>query len=306
MDKTLAAILRCEGHTIPSNPGKFFFIYPFTTENITGYINHFDLKNKSLLTVGSSSDQAINAILNDCTNITLIDINPFIKEYFYLKKVAIEELSYNEFLEFFCYIDYPVTFKENKKAFQKDIYLKLVKRLRLEDYESYLFWDELFQTYSGERIRRKLFSTDESKVRVLKEQTEYLSNEEKYLLLKSKIKNTYPQFIIGDITKLNLNDTYDNIFLSNIADYIGIEKTKELFNKLLSNLNINGKILISYLFDTKKDTPYQPQWHEVYNIEKFLKKLPEDIEFINFLGTGGILHSNSKIQDAIITYQKKR
>ena len=38
-------------------------IYPFTTENINGYINNFNLYDSSLLTVGSSGAQVINAIL---------------------------------------------------------------------------------------------------------------------------------------------------------------------------------------------------------------------------------------------------
>ena len=40
---------------------RFKLIYKFTTENISGYIKEFDFKNKSLLTVGSSGDQVINA-----------------------------------------------------------------------------------------------------------------------------------------------------------------------------------------------------------------------------------------------------
>lgn len=51
--------------------GNFINIYPFTTENIAGYINEFELKDKSLLTVGSSGDQVINAALYDCQDITL-------------------------------------------------------------------------------------------------------------------------------------------------------------------------------------------------------------------------------------------
>ena len=41
----------------------FFCLYPFTTENINGYLPYFELKGKSLLTVGSSCDQAINACI---------------------------------------------------------------------------------------------------------------------------------------------------------------------------------------------------------------------------------------------------
>ena len=41
---------------------RFYSIYPFTTENISGYIDCFDLDKHNLLTVGSSTDQVLNAI----------------------------------------------------------------------------------------------------------------------------------------------------------------------------------------------------------------------------------------------------
>ena len=68
---------------------KFTNIYPFTTEYINAYIDMFDLKDKTLLTVGSSGDQIFNAALNGCKDITMIDICPFVKEYYYLKLSAI-------------------------------------------------------------------------------------------------------------------------------------------------------------------------------------------------------------------------
>ena len=45
--------------------GKEIFqeVYPFTTEVISGYFNELDFKDKSVMTLGSSSDQAFNALL---------------------------------------------------------------------------------------------------------------------------------------------------------------------------------------------------------------------------------------------------
>ncbi len=76
-------------------------LYTFTTENINGYIENFDLKNKSLLTVGSSGDQILNAFFYGARDITLYDINEYAKFYVYLKVAAILSLSYVEFQEFF-------------------------------------------------------------------------------------------------------------------------------------------------------------------------------------------------------------
>lgn len=57
------------------NINSFQKIYPFTTENIAGYITQLDIKNKSVLTVGSSSDQVFNCLLLEAKEVTLFDIN---------------------------------------------------------------------------------------------------------------------------------------------------------------------------------------------------------------------------------------
>lgn len=44
----LEAILRCNGHYIDKSRNGFSRLYPFTTENIFGYIKNFNLENSSL------------------------------------------------------------------------------------------------------------------------------------------------------------------------------------------------------------------------------------------------------------------
>lgn len=101
----------------------FSRIYTFTTENISGYIDYFDFNNKSLLTVGSSGDQILNAFYSGARDITLFDINEYAKYYVYLKISAILSLSYEEFkLFFFKYVGNP--FKQNKYMFSKEIFEK--------------------------------------------------------------------------------------------------------------------------------------------------------------------------------------
>ena len=58
----------------------FESVYPFTTENISGYYPSLDLKDKDVLSVGSSGDQAFNAILCGAGKVTLMDISPHIYE----------------------------------------------------------------------------------------------------------------------------------------------------------------------------------------------------------------------------------
>ncbi|MBQ2947284.1 MAG: DUF3419 family protein [Bacilli bacterium] len=298
-------VMNC--HDVAEDSGRFFWIYPFTTENISGYIDLFDLKYKSLLTVGSSGDQAINAILKDCKDITVLDVNPFTKYYFDLKKAALLTLNYEEFCRFFCYIDYPKVFKYNDDAFNYDSYKKLKSLLNEIDDESYLFWDTLFDVCKEHIVRKKLFANDEERVSVIKGMNIYLKDESNFNETKIKIKSISPKFIKGDIFKLKLEKTYDNIWLSNIGCYYSLEDTRKLVEKLDNNLNINGKMLMCYLYQTKSDTKYMEGWDPIYNLDETFKVLGNFITFFEtFLGVQGLKFEEEKMKDSTLIYQKKK
>ena len=301
----LEAIERCKDFYIDKQRNGFSKIYPFITENTNGYIKHFDLENKSLLTVGSSSDQAINARLHNTKDITIIDICPFTKFYFYLKVAAILTLNYNEFLEFFCYKDFPKFCNDNKNAFNKNKFNTLKPILRNLDYESYLFWDELFTLYPNETIRRKLFSHDEYRLNILKKINLYLKDEETYNKTKKEILKSLPTFIIGDIKRINLTKNYDNIWLSNIGKYLKLEEFKPLIDKMYKHLNPDGKLLICYLYEIYINTKYQENWEEIYNLDKVFKTFQNyNIEAINITGIRDILFERNNSNDMILLCKK--
>lgn len=116
----------------------FYTLYPFTTENIDGYIDLFDLKDKSLLTLGSSSDQAINAGLLGCKNITIFDICPSTKFYYYLKLASLSSLEWEMFLRFLCKTNYRKNTSSNPNLYKKHIFDKVKETLKSLDYESYV------------------------------------------------------------------------------------------------------------------------------------------------------------------------
>ena len=304
----LEAIQKCEGHYINNN--KFFTIYPYTTENINGYINNFDLNNKSLLTVGSSCDQIINASLFGCKNITIVDICPFTKFYFYLKVAAIIVLNYNEFLTFFSYKNFTKLNEDNEFIFNLNTFQKLNSTLRLLDYESYLFWEELFSNYPGKTIRRRLFQHDEDTLKILKNTNLYISNEEWFNRTKKYITKIKTKFIISDIKDIELNNYFDNIWLSNIGKYISLEELKYTVHKMYSFLNENGRMLICYLYETNIDTKYKDEWEEIYDLNKVFKTFEEyNLNLINFNGIKNFMFNsvNSHTQnDAILLCKKKR
>ena len=241
-------------------------VYPFTTENISGYINNFDLENKSLFTVGSSGDQAINASLHNCKDITLYDINPYLKYYYYLKVAALINLTRSEFFEFLRYKDY-LNNGYNKNVFNLELYNKIKDTLRLLDYESFLYYDELFNTFDGVTIRKALFIIDdEDSSKVLMHNNEYLRNELLYDEVKQKIKKVRLNFICDDIFDLKNNKKYDNMWLSNILTWFSNkEKILKLIDKSYDCLNEDGKLLVSYLY--KIGESYKLSHSPVYDLD---------------------------------------
>ena len=157
----------------------YSLMYTFTTENISGYIKYFDLKDKKLLTVGSSGDQILNAYMCGAKDITLLDINEFSKYYIYLKICAILTLDYLEFQKFFFLHGYDIDEDYyNKNRFNVSVFDNKIKStLRLYDYEAYLFFEELLHTFSCSRIFNYLFDYDECRNSVIRGFNLYLKDE---------------------------------------------------------------------------------------------------------------------------------
>lgn len=286
---------------------EFSRIYTFTTENISGYIDYFDFNNKSLLTVGSSGDQILNAFYNGARDITLFDINEYAKYYVYLKVSAVLSLSYNEFKAFF--FKHTISpFKQNEFMFSKEIYIKIKDNLRIFDYESYLFFDELFSLYDGNKIRDRLFDDDEDRNIIIKGFNKYLKDEDSYNRLKSIIKKISFKYICGNIFENEINGKFDNIFLSNLCTITNLEKLKNLLEKIdKNNLNNKGNILFGYLWDTCFHIEnYKDYWKDIYKIPIVKEYLKEYItETHDILGPRDILWNDDKKSDLVLIYRKK-
>lgn len=74
-------------------------IYPFTTESISGYITKMDIKDKMVLTLGSSCDQALNSLLLGAKDVTIFDINEQVKNFYELKRKLILSTSREDLRE---------------------------------------------------------------------------------------------------------------------------------------------------------------------------------------------------------------
>lgn len=250
----------------------FSQFYVYTTENIAGYINEFELENKSLMTVGSSGDQVISAISQGCTDITHYDINPYSKFYIYLKLASLLALSQDNFREF---IDYFIPLKLKSPIYRKfnlDLYKKIRGTLKALDKETFQTWETIFENYSPTIIKKALFSTDGTIINCdLSRIIPYLSSKTAYKETKAKIKKANINFLVGDIMEANFDRQFDNIWLSNIHQYLTVAEIKIMLERLIKYLNKDGKMLMAYIYNAflPVNINYCPSAFKSYNPSLF-------------------------------------
>ena len=279
-------------------------IYTFTTENVSDYQKFFDYRNKSMFTVGSSIDQVLNAYYCGARDITLYDINENSKEYGWLKIASILSLNYDEFQQFF----FKKSFWDSdyQDMFSKETFNKVKSTLRLLDYESFLFFDELFSLYDGSLIRDRLFDDDESRIPVIKGFNFYLRDEESYNTLKSSLKRISFNFVNGDIFQDEIKGIFDNIFLSNLCTTVDVDKLKNLLVKLKdNNLSADGSILVGYLWDMDFDNnDYKDDWSEIYKMPIVREKLVDFItEHKKIRDSRDIIWNEDEKRDMVLIYR---
>ncbi len=300
-EKVKLAIMMCEDKH--HNFNDYYHIYPFSTENIKGYINTFDFKNKSFFTVGSSGDHELNAINAGCKDITVLDICPFSREYLYLKAAAVYFMNPKKFFEFFSYRNYRLDMFKNNHAFMDTVFPKLLSNLKDMDWDVYFFWNQLFKRYRGMRIRTRLFMRNEYNYKAISKINNYLDSSDNFAKLRKRLDIIDDiKFINGDIFDVSINGTFDNINLSNVVTCYEIEKFMNLFWKMEALLNTDGKMLVGYLYDTE-DGIYDDE-KSIYNIKESLKRFPEGINIEEINGVNGYVVGSNKDRDSIITYKK--
>ena len=128
-----------------------------------------------------------------------------------------------------------------------------------------------------------------------------------YEITKSKVKRVEPKFIIGDLFKTDLQRKYDNIWLSNIGAYLPKRQVKVMIDKMDNLLNTDGKMLISYLYETTIDTKYKNNWSPIYDLQKTFNILRiYNPSLISFTGVIGLKFQDDDMKDSILIYRKKK
>ena len=196
----------------------FESVYPFTTEDISKYFPLLDLKDKNVLTVGSSGDQAFNALLLDAGKVTLYDISPNTYEFVKLKKDII--------------LEYP-----RKKAYKKIIKIEEVPLSKDKfSYQDLVKMNPYFKDdASYEKLRDKLKSEEiDFIIGDIFKMNDYLDNEKYDRIIFSNILQYIDYF-----ARMNGYDGRKKDFL------------KENFNEWLTHLEDNGLIQLMYLYSTR-------------------------------------------------------
>lgn len=221
-------------------------VYCFSNEYLDGIYSHFNFKNKRVLTVGSSGDQAINAYIFGATQVEIIDANIWTLPYTEYKIAAIKNLSFQEFRDAFI---------ENANPFDWKVYSKISHDLSGKTKE---FWDTIvLNQQSSTETYEKLVHTEGWKSRPY---LRIYKNERLYNMAKQKLQNATPKFIYCEFSDFASKSSgmYDIILLSNIYKYVtkeGSEKFVEVVNNLYEKLNPCGKMQIHYEYNNPTGIP---------------------------------------------------
>ena len=206
-------------------------VYPFTTEVISGYFPKLNLKEKSILTVGSSLDHAFNALVLDAKEVTVYDLNKNIQELYHLKKKLILSKNRDElYSELLDKISIPITEEE---LFGKESVSKMNCYLR-DDYSYNKLREKLKNDNNISFINGNIFDMnnylqDKSYDRII------FSNVLQYLDKFSK-ENSKRDFIIEQFEQWQNHLNKD-----------GIIQLLYLYSYNKNNIEKNAKDVIKYL-----------------------------------------------------------
>lgn len=278
--------------------GNYSRLYTVTTENILGILSKYDLKDKSVLTVGGSGDQRLNSYLLGAKSVTCFDINPLTELQLKLKDAAIKTFSLTEYMDFFG-IEHDYI-----RDLNAVLDCKQFERLKpLLDEETFNFFDYVI---NGLDMKTLDIYYNVEEYDVMKKVNKYF-DKDSYKKLQKLLKTKKIDFFESNITELPdkiEGKKFDCILLSNISDYIhqlyyqdSIKKYKRLIERLKLNLNDNGVIQVGYIYSRYDKGSDISEFH--YKSERNPVFLPFDFKY-DFVES----IYNDGTYDTVITYKK--
>lgn len=232
-------------------------LYPFTTENIGGYLQSVCRPGVKVLSVASSGDHLLNAIYLGARSVTVFDLNRLALLWCELKLQAALTLSYAEFRSFFYR-----SFSE--EPLSSGIYLRLRKGLSAEAQQ---FFDELWSVFEfdGRKLRTsKVFRGQNDADSKALTNNPYQFSEAAFESLRAAIGKASINYVTCGVAQLSehlANSRFDAILLSNISDYqaelgLGDDRmietldrfVREIIAPLLDHTERGGAICAAYLY----------------------------------------------------------
>jgi len=227
--------------------------YLYTNEYLNILLKRLKIKEKKVLTVGSSGDQILYSLLNGAKEVVCFDICPFSEYYYALKTACIKNLTYEEFDEYIS---------QSPAILSPKVYRKVSHGLNLDAKE---FWDHLYL----DGFNNYEFHTYRENIRLFGKSV-YINNKELYgklqeILRAGSAKVSFIESDLREITcKLEESDKFDVILLSNIIKYTknwneehsqenGEAEFMKIVKGLASHLNKNGCIQIDYAYHKRLD-----------------------------------------------------
>lgn len=203
-------------------------IYYSTNEQLESIFSSFNFKDKSVLSVLSSGDQALYFLYNGAKYVDVFDQNKLTKYYYILRLWCIKYLKelYPKITLEKRYLKKLLSYVEPKNTLEKD---------------AYEFWRVFSIVFYDKNIN--IFDT---KVKV----NEFLFDIDQ--LSKYVEKYNYCFYNINLFKKQSLRKKYDVIYTSNITDWVSPNDSFKIYrNNLFKLLNKDGIILSSCINKAK-------------------------------------------------------
>lgn len=199
-------------------------IWRSSNENIYDVLSTTDAKNKDVLTVLSSGDQAFHFLNRGISSIDTFDINSLTFYYFHLRKWLI------------CYFGYYYPPRRFDKNFVNNL-LKVVSVKNNDDISAYHFWKKFITEFSSKELRDIFYLFDSRGDEIFD-----------LGIIRNRLMIDKISFYNIDLKdEVNINKTYDIIYTSNIIDYVPQNKIIDYRDNIDKLLNENGKFITTIM-----------------------------------------------------------
>ena len=202
---------------------KYSDIYFSTNEVLDEIMHDFIFKDKRVLSVLASGDQAFYFFGKEASCVDVFDINKLTFYYYYLRIWAVQFMN--------------IRYINNLSHETVLELLSMVKPKNENERKAYLYWRNFINSFSSSDYARLFINSD-----IIHKNHDYDLGQ-----LKLRFLDLDFNFYNADITlKNNIKNKYDYIYTSNISEYIQHVKDLEQYrDNLYDLLNDDGVVISS-------------------------------------------------------------